>query len=555
MIAAVCFIAPSTCLAAAYEESTPFVGVRHLHEMLSVPRLLDVHVLEIDPHAAGIDFYTTPSNGSAAGETVAQTTRSFVTQNDLQIGVNASFFAYVSGANMNIEGLAASRGDVYSDFQADRLAAFNVSADHVAAVIQSTLGAGSAHTPNVPLYNAVGGNALILLDGVNAANPADTSLHPRTAAGVTADGKILLMTVDGRNTGHSLGVSTPELGDLMAQFGARDAINLDGGGSTTLVMADPVPRVVNVPVGVNNVPGSERSVGNNFGVYATAYAAPTNNRFVFSDFAGGDPGYFSWPLTASGSTQGILATSQAQIGGSGSPSSPGSERLIIRDDPNVSSGPENPDGWFLRYLASAPGATVPASRTASEIRPAEGVVGLWAKTTSPDVRVAIALDDTNNVTADRGRQQPLIADGAWHRYKWNLNDPAQWEGWFQGDGVISGPDFSLDSIQFFGPNADAVVYLDDVYHETIPPFTPRPEDFDHDGDVDGRDLALWRRNFGVNSLSDANGDGVSDGNDFLSWQRAMGAGPSTPQFVPETSSGTLALSVVVLLAASIPRKA
>ncbi|MFJ7628751.1 phosphodiester glycosidase family protein [Streptomyces sp. NPDC097595] len=60
--------------------------------------------------------------------------------------------------------------------------------------------------------------------------------EPRTAAGVTADGTLLLVTFDGRQPGVSVGVSMPEAADIMIALGATDAVNLDGGGSTTMVV-------------------------------------------------------------------------------------------------------------------------------------------------------------------------------------------------------------------------------------------------------------------------------------------------------------------------------
>lgn len=58
--------------------------------------------------------------------------------------------------------------------------------------------------------------------------------NPRTALGVTADGRLLLVVVDGRQSGYSSGMGLQELADLMTSLGARDAINLDGGGSSTM---------------------------------------------------------------------------------------------------------------------------------------------------------------------------------------------------------------------------------------------------------------------------------------------------------------------------------
>jgi hypothetical protein len=68
--------------------------------------------------------------------------------------------------------------------------------------------------------------------------------HPRTAMGRLASGKLVLVTVDGRQTGVSAGMSLDMLADLLLELGTVEAINLDGGGSTTMVVRN---RVVNRP--------------------------------------------------------------------------------------------------------------------------------------------------------------------------------------------------------------------------------------------------------------------------------------------------------------------
>ena len=68
--------------------------------------------------------------------------------------------------------------------------------------------------------------------------------NPRTLAGVRADGALLLVTVDGRRPGWSAGMTLRESALLMRSLGARDALNLDGGGSTTMVVRG---AVVNRP--------------------------------------------------------------------------------------------------------------------------------------------------------------------------------------------------------------------------------------------------------------------------------------------------------------------
>jgi hypothetical protein len=60
--------------------------------------------------------------------------------------------------------------------------------------------------------------------------------HPRTAVAKLKDGKFLMMTVDGRQPGVSVGMTLQELADYILSLGATDAMNLDGGGSTTMFL-------------------------------------------------------------------------------------------------------------------------------------------------------------------------------------------------------------------------------------------------------------------------------------------------------------------------------
>jgi hypothetical protein len=80
--------------------------------------------------------------------------------------------------------------------------------------------------------------------------------HPRTAVGMNKDStKVYFITVDGRQDGFSLGMSLSRMADYLIDFGVYNAVNLDGGGSTTMVVHD---VVVNSP----SDPGGERSVAN-----------------------------------------------------------------------------------------------------------------------------------------------------------------------------------------------------------------------------------------------------------------------------------------------------
>ncbi len=82
----------------------------------------------------------------------------------------------------------------------------------------------------------------------NCDNSFIVTKHPRSAIYTTKDGKTVFLTVDGRSRGNAIGVSIPELAHLISALGGEDALNLDGGGSTTLWMEGaPDNGVLNCP--------------------------------------------------------------------------------------------------------------------------------------------------------------------------------------------------------------------------------------------------------------------------------------------------------------------
>lgn len=114
------------------------------------------------------------------------------------------------------------------------------------------------------LWQMVSGFPIILKNGINYALKGyaeeggsasfATDRHPRTAAGISADSNYLfLVVVDGRQT-ISRGMSLPEFADFLIRIGAHNAVNLDGGGSSTILVRD---KIVNFPSD-----GTERKVSN-----------------------------------------------------------------------------------------------------------------------------------------------------------------------------------------------------------------------------------------------------------------------------------------------------
>jgi hypothetical protein len=101
------------------------------------------------------------------------------------------------------------------------------------------------------------------LDSAGAANFAPVR-HPRTIVGVASGGRrLFLITIDGRQPGHSVGTTNRESARVALELGATEAINLDGGGSTAMAIAryrgdSATFEVVNRP----SDPQGERAVGN-----------------------------------------------------------------------------------------------------------------------------------------------------------------------------------------------------------------------------------------------------------------------------------------------------
>ena len=128
--------------------------------------------------------------------------------------------------------------------------------------------AGSGAVPRT----AVGGRELLVVDGtaVSHEGEANNATAPRTAVGFSRDGRTMyVLTVDGRQAG-SAGVTLTELGLMMQRAGSVNALNLDGGGSTTLVARAPDSDTLRVENSPSD--GSERAVAN--GLAFTTPASP-----------------------------------------------------------------------------------------------------------------------------------------------------------------------------------------------------------------------------------------------------------------------------------------
>lgn len=473
--------------AAGAEEivTEPFLGIRHIQRVSAAPRPIFVNALEIDLSAPGLSFRLTPQvDGLPNGdETVTQTTRDFVEAQNAQLGINAHFFRLEHHSQQrptNNRSLAVSDGNAYSPWDDGFRVGFNIDQNNVAKFIRRGAEGGFDTRPqDVDLYNAFAGNLRLVTNGV-AITEQDlprrpgtgfmADRHPRTAVGLTADNKLLLVTVDGRQNVFSEGVFIDELGAMMRDLGARNAVNLDGGGSTTMVGdyygdlgSDGLDRgtlLLNSPTGRGPV-GSERNNGTNLAVFAAPNpgfvprsAAPSLGSAVtmLADFEVDEGTFASGPI--SGSNRNISRASIEKISNDGY-FGEGSQRIALE---------AGTDGipMSLRNLS---GGGNPANNTDFD---SEGYVGFFVKVVTPgleegDVAVSLVVDD--GASHEQAALQTIAVDGDWHLVEWSLEDAAAWSSFANGNGQIDEARITIDSMYLRSPTEkDVIVYWDGLVH-------------------------------------------------------------------------------------------
>lgn len=192
------------------------------------------------------------------------------------VGINADFYNMTNGAP---QGALVMEGVEYHGAASKNF--FGILKDGTAII-----GSSSEYYANKDqIQEAVGGSIYLVKDGelaVTATSDYYNSRASRTCVGITADGKVVMMVLDGRQEPFSAGGSAIEMAQIMLEAGCVTAISLDGGGSTTFAAkeegADKV-TVVNRPSD-----GYERSVSSSLMVVSTAQPSNTfDHALVSSD--------------------------------------------------------------------------------------------------------------------------------------------------------------------------------------------------------------------------------------------------------------------------------
>jgi len=243
------------------------------------PRPVMMHIVTIDLNTPGIKLRVTPGEPGDDGKDIpAQTTSEFLQKHQLQLAINGSFFypCYFNhfwdfvpqrGDRVNVIGQLISDGILYKEGKPGW---------GVLCVSESAgVSIAPAHCPP-NTREAIAGREIIIQNGqpVAIAKPKKNSdrhkPYPRTVVATDLLGeKLWFILVDGRQRNYSAGLTLPELTEILLNMGVDAALNLDGGGSTTLAIADgKKTRLLNSPIDAR-IPMRERAIANHIGIYTS----------------------------------------------------------------------------------------------------------------------------------------------------------------------------------------------------------------------------------------------------------------------------------------------
>jgi len=244
-------------------------GVTYRREVETDPRPLVWHVLEVQV-SPRIRWFVTPPDPSSPRELRARSTSSFLHQFKLLAAVNGGFFEpfHVSspleyyphaGDPVDALGLAISGGTEYSKGGGN--SELFALVDGRPQILHGRPPAGTEL--------ALAGSPRLLAGGkvvLSEKERAQRTPHPRTAVALNEAGdRLWLVVVDGRQVDYSEGVTLLELAEQLRGLGASDGLNLDGGGSSTMVLKlGGQGQVFNAPYHTR-IPMRERPVATHLG--------------------------------------------------------------------------------------------------------------------------------------------------------------------------------------------------------------------------------------------------------------------------------------------------
>ena len=245
------------------------VSATEIKYISSTGLAMKAFVFEVDLSVPGVKIeVSTPNNAPTYGmqKMTVQATYEDFAGHKVWAGINADFFNTTTGVPQGVlhkEGIP-----IKSSVTDDINTFFAIKTDGKAVIGDQQ----KYNTLKNDLQEAVGGRVTLLKEGVLVPQ-ASKVLEPRTCIGVNTDGsKVYMLVVDGRNFHYSNGMNYDDLAKFMKALGAYDAINLDGGGSSTFLIRN-TPEFTEGRFVFRNWPtdngGEERPVANGLLIIST----------------------------------------------------------------------------------------------------------------------------------------------------------------------------------------------------------------------------------------------------------------------------------------------
>jgi uncharacterized Zn-binding protein involved in type VI secretion len=268
----------SGCTAVREPNTSPAAPIEYQHIVRRDPNY-SIHVVSInlkDPRVTvQVDRGGPDPDGDGPWLTTLLPTSEIAERDKYDVAINGDFFeaqatkdiegrntGFIRGKPAAPVGMAMTDGVLWHRARASR-PYLEITASKTAQLRDG----GLSDPIDADAREIVGGSQIIVRDGhpVNFTGTFATARHPRTAAGIDAGGtRLTLVVVDGRQPELSIGMTLAELSEELIRAGCWEAINVDGGGSTTLVYRDPKSK----KLAVLNSPSDskERSVADVLGV-------------------------------------------------------------------------------------------------------------------------------------------------------------------------------------------------------------------------------------------------------------------------------------------------
>lgn len=164
------------------------------------------------------------------------TIEEFVEKNNAIAGINAGGFSYSANYGYKPTGAVIIDGKVIANNGSTGWGGgiIGFTHDNVLVLTRSSV----YQAQQMGIRDAVSFGPFLIVNGVASQfrGNGGYGIAPRTAIGQRKDGIVLMLVIDGRRAGHSLGIDMVELTNIMLKYGAYNASNLDGGGSSTIVV-------------------------------------------------------------------------------------------------------------------------------------------------------------------------------------------------------------------------------------------------------------------------------------------------------------------------------